>query len=64
MCPHDPSTIRGPIGMYHCPQCGEMVVAGMAHPDYDQLELLAGEPEQLPFQFLKPTEEERRDGRS
>lgn len=24
--------------MYHCPECGEMVLAGMEHPDYSILE--------------------------
>lgn len=34
-CPHDPRPLLDqPIGMYHCPECGEMVVAGMEHPDY------------------------------
>jgi hypothetical protein len=38
-CPHDPKTLTGaPIGMYHCPLCGDMVVAGMDHPDYSLLE--------------------------
>ncbi|HLF13223.1 MAG TPA: hypothetical protein VJA26_18640 [Gammaproteobacteria bacterium] len=32
-CPHDPRALAGaPIGMYHCPECGEMVLAGLAHP--------------------------------
>lgn len=22
------------LGMYHCPHCGSMVLAGVAHPDY------------------------------
>ena len=26
-----------PIGMFHCPECGEMVVAGLPHPDWDDL---------------------------
>ncbi|RLA51079.1 MAG: hypothetical protein DRQ65_08280 [Gammaproteobacteria bacterium] len=31
-CPHDPMTMLGkPIGQYHCPECGGMVVAGMPH---------------------------------
>lgn len=35
-CSYDPSQLIGvPIGMFHCPECGEMVVAGMPHPDYD-----------------------------
>ena len=32
-CTHDPVKLSGqPIGMYHCPECGLMVVAGMPHP--------------------------------
>ncbi len=31
-CSHDPRTLAGmPIGQYHCPECGEMVIAGLAH---------------------------------
>ena len=51
-CPHDPRETTGAIGMYHCPECGEMVLAGIAHPDYSILD----EPiviEQLQIQFLK-----------
>lgn len=34
-CSYDPTLEKGqPIGMFHCPQCGEMVVAGFPHPDY------------------------------
>ena len=36
-CPFDPSVyINVPLGMFHCPECGEMVIAGMAHPDYSE----------------------------
>ena len=35
-CPHRPEDEPEPIGMYQCPECGEMVVAGMHHPDYDR----------------------------
>lgn len=32
VCTHEPRTGLGqPIGMYHCPECGEMQVAGMQH---------------------------------
>jgi hypothetical protein len=38
-CQYDPKVMAGlPIGMFHCPDCGEMVLAGMDHPDYDNLE--------------------------
>lgn len=33
--PWEPQQLTGvPLGQYHCPYCGEMVVAGAAHPDY------------------------------
>jgi len=47
---HDPREITGPIGMYHCPECGEMVVAGLEHPDYS----LAPDLDQQSFQFMNP----------
>lgn len=35
--PWDPPQLKGaPIGMYHCPYCGAMVMAGMDHPDYSE----------------------------
>lgn len=38
-CSYDPSPlIDVPLGMFHCPECGEMVIAGMAHPDYSLIE--------------------------
>ena len=39
-CSFDPTADiykDAPIGMFHCPECGEMVVAGIPHPDYDAL---------------------------
>lgn len=36
--PWEPQQLRGaPIGQYHCPYCGAMVVAGMPHIDYKDL---------------------------
>lgn len=33
--PWEPQQLKGvPMGMYHCPYCDEMCVAGMPHPDY------------------------------
>lgn len=33
--PWDPQQLLGaPIGQYHCPYCGAMVVAGISHLDY------------------------------
>ena len=32
-CAEKPEALAGqPIGMYHCPDCGSMVVAGVPHP--------------------------------
>jgi hypothetical protein len=32
-CPFDPIPYANmPLGMFHCPLCSEMVIAGMAHP--------------------------------
>jgi|GEM_PF-4108537 hypothetical protein len=30
-CTFDPSTMKGPIGMFHFPECGEMQLAGTEH---------------------------------
>jgi len=33
-CLHDPMQYLGqPIGQYHCPGCGVMLLAGMPHPE-------------------------------
>lgn len=38
-CTYDPSGLIGvPLGMFHCPECGEVVIAGMPHPDYSLLD--------------------------
>jgi hypothetical protein len=45
-CPYDPRELAGaPIGMFHCPECGEMVLAGCPHPDYANLEIMLYEEE-------------------
>lgn len=32
-CPYEPEWLLGtPMGMFHCPVCGDMVLAGMPHP--------------------------------
>lgn len=31
-CLERPELVAGPIGMYHCPDCGAMVLAGLPHP--------------------------------
>jgi hypothetical protein len=38
-CDYDPKEMAGqPIGMFHCPSCGDMVLAGVDHPDMDEVE--------------------------
>lgn len=46
-CSYKPELlINVPLGMHHCPECGEMVVAGFAHPgimeesDWEEFERL------------------------
>ena len=34
-CDFDPVQVKGSIGMFHCPECGEMIMSGEQHPDYD-----------------------------
>lgn len=35
--PWEPQQLVGvPLGQYHCPYCGTMVVAGGFHPDYKE----------------------------
>lgn len=37
--PWDPEQLKGaPMGQYHCAYCGEMVLAGVPHTDYDNEE--------------------------
>ena len=35
-----------PIGMFHCPECGEMVVAGIPHPDWSKFNELCEDTSQ------------------
>lgn len=38
-CPYDPSVLVGiPMGQFHCPICGEMIIAGVPHLDYSLLD--------------------------
>lgn len=35
--PWEPQTLTGtPMGQYHCPYCGAMVIAGVPHTDYSE----------------------------
>ncbi len=37
--PWDPQQLKGaPMGMYHCPYCGEMEIAGLTHSDWDTID--------------------------
>ncbi|MFA7264942.1 MAG: hypothetical protein WC054_01405 [Candidatus Nanopelagicales bacterium] len=37
--PWEPQQLVGvPMGQYHCPYCGEMVLAGVRHLDYREVE--------------------------
>ena len=58
-CPHDPRQYLGaPIGMYHCPECGEMVLAGMEHPDYSLLAEELQQAEEEEYFARKETNDE------
>jgi hypothetical protein len=42
--PWDPQQLVGaPLGQYHCPYCGAMVMAGMEHLDYGESGTSEGE---------------------
>ena len=44
-CEEKPETVRGPIGQYHCPDCGAMLLAGYPHPRVCSLCLYQKHPE-------------------
>ncbi len=36
LCPYDPEPLKGkPMGMFHCPTCGCMIIAGWPHVTCD-----------------------------
>lgn len=36
--PYDPLFLVGaPLGQYHCPACGSMIIAGLPHLDYSEM---------------------------
>ena len=49
ICAHDPRKTVGPIGMYHCPVCAEMVLAGMVHPDWSLSSEVPDEEKECPM---------------
>ena len=43
-CTYDPRTANSAAqGMYHCPECGEMVLAGIEHPNMKRVDEDYGE---------------------
>lgn len=45
-CTFDPRDLLYlPLGMFHCPECGEMVLAGMRHPDWSLLDDMQDGPD-------------------
>ena len=44
-CNYKPELVTGAIGMFHCPECGEMILAGMPHPDYGLLDTMESNDE-------------------
>lgn len=49
-CDYDPREFTGlPIGMFHCPKCGDMVIAGLPHaaPDLGEAEGEGGERDEI-----------------
>lgn len=37
-CTFDPTTVHGAVGMFHCPDCGDMQIAGLPHIAMDDLD--------------------------
>lgn len=57
-CNYDPKEVKGAIGMFHCPECGDMVVAGFEHPSMDDEkidEYFDGQYEKFKSYILKHT---------
>lgn len=43
-CPYNPEVLKdAPIGMFHCPLCGEMQIAGLPHLPPEEESSLWGE---------------------
>lgn len=56
VCRERPELLAGrPVGQYHCPQCGCMVLAGMPHLPHDQGCAYGGAPDPV---YDGPTAEE------
>lgn len=56
-CDYDPRTCPGEVGMHHCPECGDMVMAGMEHPNYELGNKILGQLGSLRFGDLVVTDE-------
>ena len=47
-CTYKPELVTGPIGMFHCPECGCMQLAGMKHLDCDPEDCWLEQDDTLP----------------
>lgn len=57
VCPEDPRRLAGaPIGMYHCPWCGCMVLAGLEHVPHDDGCWLALDPAEGAYSYMPELE--------
>ena len=43
-CTFDPTTVHGAIGMFHCPECGDMQLAGLPHISLDDMDTIELNP--------------------
>jgi hypothetical protein len=56
-CPHPSHLVDPRLGVYDCPLCGEMVLAGQYHPARaDELAATDDEPPFLPWHYYEPTD--------
>jgi hypothetical protein len=59
-CPYDPIPLAGlPMGMFHCPTCGCMIIAGWEHGECDIDECEYGVV--IDYLFLDTCEEDSGD---
>jgi hypothetical protein len=44
-CPYKPEEIGPdvPLGMFHCPTCSNMVIAGLPHPSDEDVDFMGGQ---------------------
>lgn len=56
--PWEPQQVAGPIGMFHCSYCGEMVMAGQPHTDYADIDWDAMNAEEDKYRAEHPFEDD------